>query len=100
MVFEASWDLAGALTVQYHRSGARADVVTPSMRLEPAWLVTTLYDEIKLYPYRGLLLYDARRATLEPIGDVAAARRYFASYDPDLSGGCPPGRISHGVALF
>jgi hypothetical protein len=100
IVFEAPWDLKGALWVVYQDSTLRADVVSPNLRVEPDGIVTRIYGEDSKYPYRGLVVFNARTRSTYPIADAAGARAYFAEHNPDLSNGCPPGRPGHGVQVF
>jgi len=100
IVFEAPWDLKGALWVLYRDTTIRADVVTPNLRVEPDAIVTRIYGEDTRYPYQGLIVYDARARSTHPLADAATARAYFAQHNPDLSSGCPPGRPGHGVQVF
>lgn len=100
IVFEAPWDLKGALWAVYRDGTLRADVVSPNLRVEPDGIVTRIYGEDSRYPYRGLIVYNARTRSTYHIADAAGARAYFAEHNPDLSNGCPPGRPGHGVPVF
>jgi hypothetical protein len=105
VVFEAPWDLRGALWTAYAAQGRhdlKADVVTPNLRVEDTAIVTALYygSLVQRYPYGAIVLFDPVRGTREPLPDAAAARRALAAYGPDLRGGCPPGGEGQGVALF
>jgi hypothetical protein len=100
IVFEAPWDLRGALWAMYRDSTLRADVVSPRLRVEPDSIVTRIYGEDSSYPYAGLLVLNARLGAVYPIADATGARAYFAEHNPDLSSGCPPGHPGHGVRVF
>jgi len=100
IVFESSWDLAGALQIIYHDNSLRADVVTPNLKVKEDGLSIALYETETLYPYQNLILYHLGRQTSYPIADAEAARRYFQQYNPDYGGGCAPGHEGHGVPIF
>jgi len=100
IVFEAPWDLKGALWVLYRDTTVRADVVSPNLRVEPDAIVTRIYGEDSKYPYRGLIVFNARAGSTYPIPDAETARAYLANHNPDLSNGCPAGRPGHGVRVF
>ena len=102
IVFDASWDLAGALRIIYGDYTLRADVVTRNLRVEEAGLKASLYDGrlVTEYPYRGLLLYHAGLRRHFVFDGADAANRYFESHNPTRDGHCPPGREGHGVPVF
>jgi hypothetical protein len=100
IVFEAPWDLKGALWVRYRDTTIRADVVSPNLRVEPDAIVTRIYGEDSRYPYQGLIVFNARLGSTYPLADAESARAYLAQHNPDLSSGCPPGRPGHGVQVF
>lgn len=99
VVFEANWDLAGALQTVYRDPTLKADVVTPRLRVTDTGIETTIYQQPTHYPYtEGLFVYHAKTGSVHPLPDVASARIYFAS-----SGRmpfCPPGHEGIGVRLF
>ncbi|MGH2521103.1 MAG: hypothetical protein ACRDH2_01255, partial [Anaerolineales bacterium] len=100
IVFESSWDLAGALLIHYHDYSLRADVVTPRLQIKPEGLTTSLYDVEYTYPYENLLVYHAGQRLAFPLSDAEAARRYFEQYDPNFGGDCLPGHEGHGVPIL
>lgn len=100
IVFESHWDLAGALQVLYRNPSLRADVVTPNLHIDDRAITTRIYDMQTAHPYERLFVYHAGQDVVFPLPDAAAARRYFATYNPDYRGGCPPGRPGFGVLVF
>jgi hypothetical protein len=102
VVFDASWDLAGALRIIYGDYTIRADVVTPNLTVEETGLKASLYGGrlVTEYPYRRMLLYHAGLRHHFVLEDANAARRYFRAYNPTRDGNCSPGREGHGVRIF
>ena len=102
IVFDAGWDLAGALRIVYGDYTIRADVVTPNLTVEETGLKASLYGGLLVseYPYRRMLLYHAGLQRHFALDDADAARRYFQAYNPTRDGNCPPGREGHGVRIF
>ena len=100
IVFEANWDLAGALRILYRESTLRANVVTPNLRMGKKGLSVWLYGEESYYPYdENLLLYNFGNKVVYRLTDAEASQRYFQSFSLDRSG-CPPGREGFGVTVF
>jgi hypothetical protein len=79
IVFESSWDLAGALQVMYRDRRLRADVTTGMFSLDPDGLRTRIYRDSQFYPYgRDLLLFDDRRRTLTELNSRDIAQRHVS----------------------
>jgi hypothetical protein len=101
IVFEANWDLKGALRLMYRESSLEADVATDKMSVEPLELVKTLYGDASRYPFTdGLLVYDQRSRTVHPLSDPQAARRYFAARTFNPARDCPPGHEGLGAPAW
>jgi hypothetical protein len=100
IVFDASWDLAGALRIMYGDDTIRADVVTPNLRVEETGLKVSTYGVVTEYPYRRLLVYHAGLRRHFAFDDADAARRYFQIHNPTQNSHCPSGREGHGVRIF
>jgi hypothetical protein len=102
IVFESSWDLTGALRVLYDVPDLRANVVTPNLRVEEDGLLASLYSGgmMDRYPYERVIIHNVTRGITVPIPAADAAHAYFARYNPDRTGGCPPGRAGTGVSIF
>ena len=99
IVFEADWDLAGALQVMYGDSTLKANVLTPRFRLEADALSFSIYGQWTKYPYSSrLLVYTPRTGELHPITDRKAAEAYFGKALAAWS--CPPGHEGIGVEVF
>jgi hypothetical protein len=99
-VFDASWDLAGALRIMYGDNTIRADIVTPNLRVEETGLKASAYGVATEYPYHRLLLYHAGLRRHFALDDGHAAHRYFQTHNPTRDSHCPPGREGHGVRVF
>ena len=98
IVFDSSWDLAGALQVAYRDPTLTADVVTPRLRVDEQGITTTTYDQPKTYPLgRNLLVYRAGAASARPLSTAADARAYLEIFTAVQ---CPAGREGVGVRLF
>jgi hypothetical protein len=100
-VFEASWDLAGALQLFYRDPTLKADVVNPTLDVREDAIHTFEYDFESRYPYGpALFVYHPGRKEVRPLPDAGAAMRYFAETNPDKNGRCPPGWGGWGEVLF
>ncbi len=100
-VFEAAWDLAGALQLYYRDATLLADVVNPTLEARDDAIYTFEYDFPSRYPYGPhLFVYHVGRREVRALPDAVAARNYFAEVNPDRSGGCPPGWGGWGEVLF
>ncbi|MEO8453666.1 MAG: hypothetical protein ABI454_00765 [Sphingomicrobium sp.] len=98
VVFEAPWDVSGALSLAT-RKPIRGDAVSPRMSLQRNGLATSIYGERAFYPYgRSLYVYDPARRVLVQLGDLAAARRYFAAANATRTP-CPRAFVGHGVLI-
>lgn len=103
VVFESSWDLAGALILFYRDRSLHADVVTPNLKIEEHGLATIMYSGANYthHPYsQKLFVYHFGRKTTHHLTDAQTARGYFQTFNPDYSNGCPPGREGFGVPVF
>jgi len=82
VVFDTSWDVAGALTLALGRP-ISGDAVSPRMSVTAQGLRTSMYGDPSFYPYGGnLYIYDPRTHSVVPLSNRAAAVRYFASRQP------------------
>src|SRR5215207_9277662 len=85
IVFESSWDLAGALAVHYRTGDLRADIVTPLMKVEDDSVRVRHYGFRNAYPYDSTtLLYRHGEGRVVPLTSAAVARAHFARANPDL----------------
>ncbi len=102
IVFESSWDLAGALKITYHDPQLAAAVVTPNLTVGPRSLSLVLYRTVRTeYPYGpNLLLFNITQRQVYRLSDADSAARYFQAFNPDRSGGCPRGSEGFGVPVF
>jgi hypothetical protein len=103
IVFESSWDLAGALAIHYNDHSLRADVVTRRLKLESGGVSTFLYGRASQthYPYgNNMFVYRFDYKMAYPIANAQAAHRYFETIRPGLDNRCPPGEPGSGSAIF
>jgi hypothetical protein len=96
IVFESSWDLAGALQLAYSDPALTADTTT-HLEARPTRIVTSLYGEEQQYPYSDeIVLYDAVHRRAIPLLDAEITRRYLAA----RRDACPPGKEGVGVPVL
>lgn len=99
IVFEANWDLAGALQTLYRDPTLKADVVTSRLTVTDEGIETTIYQQATRYPYaKELFVYHAGTGGVYPLLDKASARAYFGA--PGRAPSCPAGQEGIGVRLF
>jgi hypothetical protein len=80
IVFESSWDLAGALQVIYRDQTLRADVTTGRFSIGDNGLSTRIYDKSRSYRYgHDLLLFNEQRQTAVWLTDSGMARSQLAA---------------------
>ena len=95
VVFEAPWDVGGALTLALGRP-MNGDAVSPRMALTRTGLRTSIYKGPSFYPY-GQSLYAYAWATHELVrlDSRVAAQRYFRDREPRHC----PGYVARGVEV-
>ena len=104
IVFESSWDLAGAVQVAYDDPTLSADVTTSTMTVGSEGIETTVYGgpgTAAFHPYRQrLLVYDRASGSVVVLADERAALEYFGTRDPQGSARCPTGVPGYGELLL
>jgi hypothetical protein len=101
IVFESSWDLLGALKIQYNGNITHADVVTPRMSVAEDGIHTYIYGTNKSkYEYHNLYIYNFVTKQTAEITNQTEAQKYFNTHNPDFDNDCPPGREGHGVSIL
>jgi hypothetical protein len=101
IIFEAEWDLTGALRIAYGDHTLHADVVNPLLKIRPEGIYTELYfNDIIFHPYEKLWVYNRQHGVVVPLRDAAAAERYFERYNPTLDSGCRRVRPGLGYAVW
>jgi hypothetical protein len=96
LVFESSWDLAGALRVVYRDPRLWADVATGRFSVHENGLRTEIYETSAFYPYStDLLLFDRRRGTVTPLIDHTVAQAYLTERME-----CPDGAAGGGAVAL
>lgn len=99
-VFEADWDLKGALQTYYLDPSLKADIVTPRMKVKDNGITTTIYTFTTKYPYRNLYIYNYNQKRVHSIENMEEARSYFAEYNSDFDSDCPNAMAGEGVKIF
>jgi hypothetical protein len=101
IVFEGgTWDLTGALFTMYGDATLRGDLVTPRLTVTDDGLLTEVYGYTQQHAYGSVLLYNTREHKNYRFADASAARAYFATYNPDLTTGCPTAEPGLGVEVL
>lgn len=100
VVFEADWDLKGALQVMYHDKTIHGDIVTPRLFVSKDGIHTQIYTFPDKYPYQNLLIYNYRNRTAYAIPNAQTAKYYFQKFNPNRTNGCPNGSAGEGVKVF
>jgi hypothetical protein len=96
IVFESSWDLAGALRVVYRDPTLRADVTTGRFSVGDDGLETRIYTDAQFYPYDDdLLLYNDRTGTVVHVTDGNIARAHLTEHTV-----CAEGRPGRGTLVL
>lgn len=103
VVFESSWDLAGAISIAYGDTTIHADIVTPNLKIEEKGIVTLMYGGANrtFHPYSDrLFVYHLGRNTVHYLPDIKAAKVYFQTFNPDFDNDCPLGSEGMGAGIF
>jgi hypothetical protein len=100
VVFEADWDLSGALRLHYGDRTLSADILRPGFyRITDSGVATILYEGEDDYEFGSyLMMYDYRRKTTHVLSDRDAALALFQAADRDEK--CSPGGEGVGERLF
>ena len=98
IIFETSWDVAGALTLALGKP-VSGDVASPRMTVTDSGLASSIYNVPTLYAYGpSLLVYNPQRHSVVRLESAADARRYFAQPNR-FETPCPTGFVAHGVPI-
>jgi hypothetical protein len=98
VLFEAPWDVSGALSLALDRA-IRADAVSPRMSLRPNGLATSIYGEPAHYPFgSSLYVYDPSRHKVAQLRDRRTAVGYFREAKRWRTP-CPRAYVGHGVLI-
>jgi hypothetical protein len=98
VVFEAPWDLAGALQIAYSDPTLRADVVTPRLETDDSGVTTEIYGERSFYPYTQMFVFDASSGALVEVSGRDAFERALAASESSIT--CAPGQPGFGQPVF
>ncbi len=98
VVFENSWDFAGALSLTLGRP-IKGDAMRQGISVTHEGLATKFYGNPVLYRYGPrLFVYNPGLRLVESLPNIQAVQTYFARKDRWPSR-CPPGRMGHGVLI-
>jgi hypothetical protein len=100
IVFESSWDLKGALHTMYEDQTLSADVIKPTIRIQPDGVYTKIYDQVTRYPYKELYIFNYKDYKTTKVNDQPSIEYYFRKYNPSHSNYCPQGVEGNGVSVF
>jgi len=100
IIYEADWDLAGALRLHYGDRTLSADVLRPGYyTFTPTGIATILYEGEDDYDFDSkLLLYDYRSKTSYPLKDKETAFPLLSHSRLDAN--CPGGSEGVGTPVF
>lgn len=99
-VFEADWDITGALQTHYKDPTLRADIVTTRLKIKENGLQTQIYTFPSNYAYKNLYIYNYDYGSVHRLTDSDSAKEYFQTYNADMSSGCPHGSPGKGVDII
>jgi murein DD-endopeptidase MepM/ murein hydrolase activator NlpD len=101
MVFDTTWDLAGALTVLYGHAGIRADIAAFSnTSVRSDGVAVRTYGGETTYPYGRVVVYDFHDRAAHALDTAAEAQAYFAAPGRAAEPDCPLARHGFGVPIF
>ena len=100
VVFEADWDLSGALRLHYGDRTLSADVLRPgAYEVTRSGIATILYEGEDDYDFGSwLIMYDYRHKTTHALTDRETVLDLFKATNLDAH--CPPGGEGVGVRVF
>jgi hypothetical protein len=96
VVFQNSWDLAGALQLLYHDNNLQGEVVSAEMTIKDDGIHTADCH----YSYDKLFVYDFRLKAVHRVTSASNAKLYFDTFNTDRISGCPRGIGGYGVPVF
>ncbi len=99
-VFNATWDLSGALSLVYGHLGVKANIVTQWMTVKQNGLSIPTYAARVIYPFGKLYVYHYGRKTSYALPDAQAAQTYFDEISTDRVDRCPPDDDGNGVDVM
>lgn len=99
-IFEAEWDLKGALQTHYLDPTLRADIITPRIKVKDKGISSTIYTFTTTYSYNNLYIYNYKYDQVHKITNAKEARAYFSKFNKDFNNGCPNAEAGDGVAIF
>lgn len=95
-VFEASWDITGALRSRLRNPTIRAIVLNSNYKAEADAIRFTIYGNDELYEYGRSKGINVLTGTVIDLADQAAAERFVTSDAP----ACPPSAFGVGARIF
>ncbi len=99
IVFEAPWDVGGALRLTYRDPTIAGDVLTSRIHAESTGLKSIVYGEATVHPYSELLIvFDVRSGGTVRLREESTARAYLNAAEGRST--CPASREGEGVRVF
>jgi cellulose synthase/poly-beta-1,6-N-acetylglucosamine synthase-like glycosyltransferase len=100
-VFEAQWDLKGALQIHYRDSTLQADSVGSRFAYTQQGLETHIYNESQLYPYNEdhTIVYNYQNKHITELRNYEDAKSYFEDSAREKES-CPKDQEGVGVQIF
>jgi hypothetical protein len=99
-IFNATWDLSGALSLVYGRLGVEANIVTQWITVEQNGLSIPTYADRVIYPFGKLYVYHYGRKTRYALPDAQTAQIYLDEISADRVDRCPPDDDGNGVDVM
>jgi hypothetical protein len=99
-VFNATWDLSGALSLVYGHLGVEANIVTQSITVEQNGLSVPASADRVIYPFGNLYVYHYGRKTNYVLPDAQTAQTYFDEMSSDREYRCLPDDDGNGVDVM
>jgi hypothetical protein len=88
-VFEATWDLAGALSILYKTSGIEANIAGRGVSIGQNGLIIPPSGDSAIYPYGNLYVYHFGRKEAYALPSAQVAKNYFDSISSERGSECP-----------
>ena len=100
-IFEAPWDLEGALALIYRDPTLRADIVTPTLLVSDTAIETNLYGAVTEHFFeQGIVIYNHKLRRVIELPTAEVARQYFEKVSPKKGGDCPLIRPGYGEPVL
>jgi len=95
-VFEANWDLEGALRLLYQDNTIRANIVTADIDINDDRIRISGFG-VQNYAFKNLFIYNHKEKKVYPLTNAKDARQYFEMINPTYK---VDGRAGFGEPIF